>query len=235
MLTQTAATARTRRPTVERDALIRTHIDVAHRISAKMARRCPQWVSRDDLASAAMLGLTEAAERYDVTRAEPFLGFAEKRIRGAVLDELRRGDMMPRRVRARARTVGSTIAKLEQQLGRTPSDEEVAAALGVDLETYRAELEQLVHVTVGAFEGELESIADSDGNTIEAQADRSRAMTRVRAALEKLDRRDALILALYYTEELSYTEIGEVLSVSPSRVCQLHGRAIARLRAEITG
>jgi RNA polymerase sigma factor for flagellar operon FliA len=141
--------------------------------------------------------------------------------------------MMPRRVRARARAVGAAIAKLEQQLGRTPADEEVAAALGVALDVYRTELEQLVHVTVGAFEGEIESLTGGDGSAIEAHADRSRAISRVRAALEKLDRRDALILALAYTEELSYTEIGEVLGVSPSRVCQLHGRAIARLRAEI--
>src|SRR5436853_1691526 len=112
----------------ERNVLIAQHIDVAHRISAKMARRCPQWVSRDDLAAAALLGLTEAAERYDASRQEPFLGFAEKRIRGAVLDELRRGDLMPRRVRARARKVGAAIAQLEQQLKRTPTDEEVAAA-----------------------------------------------------------------------------------------------------------
>lgn len=224
MLTNTAA----------RDLLIAQHLDVAERISKKMARRCPQWVSRDDLAAAALLGLTEAAERYDASRAEPFLGFAEKRIRGAVLDELRRGDLMPRRVRARARKVGAAIAQLEQQLKRSPTDEEVAAALGVDLAEYKTELEQLVHVTVGAFEGELESLAGIDRGA-DMIADHARAIERVRVALDKLERRDALILALYYSEELTYGQIGEVLGVSPSRVCQLHGRAIARLRAEVIG
>ena len=225
----------TKRSTQERDRLISEHIEIARRISMRMARRCPDWIAREDLIAAGMLGLTEAAERYDSTRNEPFLAFAEKRIRGAVLDELRRGDIMPRRARQMARKIGATIQALEKSTGRSPTDEEVAAALGVPIEEYRADLEHLVHVTVGALDHSDDSspvLASEDGSP-EAGAARQQALARVRAALPKLDQRDILVLGLYYNEELTYHEIAEVLGVTTSRVCQLHGRAISRLRTEI--
>src|SRR5436190_9233864 len=102
---------------IERDQMIAEHVDVARRISRRFARRCPGWVSRDDLVGAAMLGLTEAAERYDASRGEPFVSFAEKRIRGAVQDELRRGDILPRRVRKLSRRVAQVITELEHEAG----------------------------------------------------------------------------------------------------------------------
>jgi RNA polymerase sigma factor for flagellar operon FliA len=230
-----AYTVHTKRPTQERDRLISDHIEIARRISMRMARRCPDWIAREDLIAAGMLGLTEAAERYDSTRNEPFLAFAEKRIRGAVLDELRRGDIMPRRTRQLARKIGQTIQELERTLGGTPSDEQVAAALGVTIENYRSDLEHLVHVTVGALDQSDDSspVLASDDSSPEAGAARGQALSRVRNALPRLDQRDILVLGLYYNEELTYHEIAEVLGVTTSRVCQLHGRAISRLRAEI--
>jgi RNA polymerase sigma factor for flagellar operon FliA len=230
-----AYTVHLQRSTQERDRLIAEHIEIARRISMRMARRCPDWIAREDLIAAGMLGLTEAAERYDSTRNEPFLAFAEKRIRGAVLDELRRGDIMPRRARQMARKIGTTIQDLEKSTGRSPSDEEVAAALGVSLEEYRTDLEHLVHVTVGALDQADDSspVLADDGCSPEAGAARQQALARVRTALPKLDQRDILVLGLYYNEELTYHEIAEVLGVTTSRVCQLHGRAISRLRAEI--
>jgi RNA polymerase sigma factor for flagellar operon FliA len=182
-----------------------------------------------------MLGLTEAAERYDSNRNEPFLAFAEKRIRGAVLDELRRGDIMPRRARQMARKIGQMIQELEKTTGKSPSDEQVAAALGVTLEAYRTDLEHLVHVTVGALDldDDTSTTLASDEHSPETGAARHQALSRVRSALPKLDQRDILVLGLYYNEELTYHEIAQVLGVTTSRVCQLHGRAISRLRAEI--
>lgn len=221
-----------RRSTPERDRLIADHIDVARRISMRMARRCPSWISSDDLVAAAMLGLSEAAERYDQSRQEPFLAFAEKRIRGAVLDELRRGDIMPRRIRQIARKVGGAIQLLERRFGTPPTDEQVAAELGVTLEEYRDDLEQLVHVTVGGLD-ELDPDLPRSENAPDAQVERQQTMARVRAALSQLDQRDVLILSLYYNEELTYHEIAQVLGVTVSRICQLHGRAIARLRVEV--
>src|SRR5664279_5944338 len=105
-----------------RNALIRDHADAARRIALRMARRCPDWIQRDDIVSAGMLGLIEAADRYDDKRQEPFLSFAEHRIRGAILDELRRGDIMPRRVRQLARKVTTTIRELESG-GDPPSEQ----------------------------------------------------------------------------------------------------------------
>lgn len=228
-----AYSAQLRRPNHERDRLIADHLEIAGRIAARIARRCPQFIAKEDLHAAAMLGLTEAAERYDSTRAEPFLGFAEKRIRGAILDELRRGDIMPRRTRQLARKIGQIIAQLERDNARPPTDEEVAEALGVSLEEYKNELEQLVHVSVGPLDAdEGEGMVTSDGSP-ESNAAKSETLAKVRAVLPKLDPRDALVLSLYYNEELTYPEIGEVLKVTTSRVCQLHGRAIARLRAEL--
>ena len=223
-----------KRPVAERDRLIHDHVDIARRISMRMARRCPDWIAREDLVAAGLLGLTEAAERYDVTRNEPFLAFAEKRIRGAVLDELRRGDIMPRRVRQMARKIGTTIEDIERTTCAAATDEAVAAALGVTVDEYTANLEQLVHVTVGALELNDEgSVLIEDAESPEAQTIRSQALARVRAALPRLERRDLVVLGLYYNEELTYNEIAQVLGVTTSRVCQLHGRAIARLRAEI--
>jgi RNA polymerase sigma factor for flagellar operon FliA len=223
-----------RRPTAERDRLIASHLDIARRISLRMARRCPAWISSDDLVAAGRLGLLEAAERYDETRQEPFLVFAEKRIRGAVLDELRRGDIMPRRVRQMARKVGATIQDLEKKHGAPVADTTVASALGVSIETYRADLEQLVHVTIGALD-QLDHRPPTAGDESSpmCQAERREIMDRIKLALTQLDQRDVLILSLYYNEELTYVEIGKVLDVTTSRVCQLHGRAIARLRAEL--
>jgi len=227
-----AYSAQLRRPSAERDRLISDHVEVARRISMRIARRCPSWIAREDLVAAAFLGLTEAADRYDATRNEPFLSFAEKRIRGAVLDQLRSGDIMPRRVRQLARKIGATIQEIERKTGAAATDEAVAAALGVSVEEYKTELEQLIHVTIGAFEGDEEG-AQPDGGSPEAEVSRREAMTLIRASLPKLEQRDLLVLGLYYNEELTYSEIAQVLGVTTSRVCQLHGRAIARLRAEI--
>jgi RNA polymerase sigma factor for flagellar operon FliA len=229
-----AMQAQTRTNRGMRDRLIAEHMEIARRISLRMARRCPDWIAPDDLVAAGMLGLTEAAARYDETRTEPFLSFAEKRIRGAVLDELRRGDIMPRRARAMARKIGQTIQALEKELAAPPSDEQIAARLGVSLETYLEDLEGLIHLTVGALDPSDEPAATDDGSP-ETEAHRRHALSRIRPALEKLERRDLLVLNLYYKEELTYGEIAQVLGVTGSRVCQIHGRAIARLRAELMG
>jgi RNA polymerase sigma factor for flagellar operon FliA len=134
-----------------------------------------------------------------------------------------------------ARKIGTTIQELEKTTGRSPSDEEVAEALGVTVEVYRTDLEHLVHVTVGALDQGDDSSPTlaSDDSSPEAGAARHQALARVRSALPRLDQRDILVLGLYYNEELTYHEIAEVLGVTTSRVCQLHGRAISRLRAEI--
>jgi RNA polymerase sigma factor for flagellar operon FliA len=222
----------------ERERLITEHIDMARRIALRVARRIPPWMSQEDLVAAAMIGLTEAADRYDDVRGEPFVGFAEKRIRGAVLDELRRGDMMPRRVRTTARKVGATIRELEQRLGRQPVDEEIAAAMGVTLDDYRENLEMLTHVSfveIGAEPDQERNAITSTGSTPMDLVERAELVHRVKSCLGRLPERDATVLSLYYVEEFNYAQIGDLLGVSESRVCQLHARALSRLRVEIEG
>ena len=179
--------------------------------------------------------MAEAADRYDPSRGEPFLGFAERRIRGAVFDELRRGDLLPRRQRWTARRVGLAIRALEHKLGRQPEDAEVAASLGVSVEEFREELEVLttvgfVELTPGAID---HHDRQGEHSGVEAQIERRQLAGLVRGALGRIPERDATILSLYYVEEFNYAEIGEVLGVTESRVCQLHARALSRLRVEL--
>ena len=215
-----------------RDQLISEHADIARRIALKMARRCPAWIAREDLVAAGLLGLTEAARRYDDTRREPFLPFAEQRIRGAVLDELRRGDLLPRRVRQVARKIASTIQGLEAS-GVAPTEERLADAMGVTLEQYRSDLAHLIHVGVESIDGEGAVMLVDEQQRPDEQASHREALARVRAALEKLESRDVTLLGLHYIEELTFQEIAATLGITASRACQLLWRAVARLRAQL--
>ena len=217
---------------LQRDQLISEHTDMARRIALKMARRCPGWIAREDLVAAGYLGLTEAATRYDETRTEPFPSFAEHRIRGAILDELRRGDIMPRRVRQLARKVTTAIRELEQG-GDPPTEQKVADTLGVSLEAYRNGLSQLVHCELESLEGGEGMLRADASESPELIAANRETLERVREALGRLEQRDVTILALHYLEELSYPEIAKTLSITPSRVCQLLWRAIERLRVQL--
>ena len=211
-----------------RDRLIADHADVARRIALKLARRCPAWIAREDLIAAGMLGLTEAAERYDGTREEPFVSFAEHRIRGAILDELRRGDIMPRRVRQMARKVTAKKQELEQS-GVPATEQRLADALGVSVEKYRGELAGLANVEMKSLEGE-EGLVAHAGEAPDVLVEHRREMARVRGALQGLEARDCTILRLHYVEELTYQQIASIMKVTPSRVCQLLWRAVERLR-----
>ena len=214
-----------------RNHLIAEHMPMARRIARKVARRMPDNIRHDDLESAAFVGLCEAADRFDRGRPEAFVAFAAKRIRGAVLDELRRGDLMPRRARSAANKLGSAVASLERRLGRAPEETEVARELGVSMAAFRECFAGLVPVRVVELP-EASEIVDGTASPM-AELERSEAIRRVRAALGCIPERDALVLSLYYVEDFSYIEIGQVLGVSESRVCQLHARALNRLREAI--
>ncbi len=215
-----------------RNQLITEHAEIARRIALKMARRCPDWVAREDLVSAGMIGLIEAADRYDDTRKEPFLAFAEMRIRGAVKDELRRGDLLPRRVRQLARKVSSAIKELESG-GEQATDQRVADTLGVTVEHYRTGLAHLVNVDVEPLDDQAALLQVDTKWAPDAQAEHRELLTRVRTALEHLDARDVTILGLHYIEDLTYQEIATSLGITPSRVCQLLWRGVERLRAQL--
>jgi RNA polymerase sigma factor FliA len=217
---------------VQVDQLITQHANVARRIALKMARRCPSWIAREDLVAAGLLGLTEAARRYDATRAEPFLPFAEQRIRGAVLDELRRGDLLPRRVRQVARKVAATIQSL-QHAGEEPTDERVASTLGVSVERYREDLAGLIHIETQSIDGERAPLLVDPQQRPDDAASRSELLRQVRAALDLMEQRDVTLLGLHYIEEMTFQEIAATLGITASRACQLMWRAVARLRTHL--
>lgn len=212
-----------------RDQLVVEYAPIARRIALRMARRLPDPMLVDDVIAAAYLGLTQAAERYDAKRGEPFLGFAEQRIRGAVYDELRRADILPRRQRQKAKKVQDTMRRLEQKLGRAADDVEVAAGMGVSVSEYRKDLEQLTHVAVVEFQEHPASLANSPASLTE----RRDLLAKVMKALHLLPTRDAQLLSLYYIEELTYAELGQIFDISVGRVSQLHARAITRLRTKL--
>lgn len=221
----------------DRDQLIAEHLGMAKRIALRMARNANRPESREEFIGAAMMGLVEAADRYDPARAEPFAGFAHTRIRGAVIDSMRRDDIVPRRVRSMANRAGVIMRELEQTLGRPPEDEEVAEKLGVDVKTYRDKLEAVSRLSFVELGPQLPSHPDAPGTRVswqpEEQTEKNELSKRLRQGLDRLPERDAQVLSLYYVEELTYAEVGKILGVSEARVCQLHSRAVLRLRAEL--
>lgn len=215
-----------------RPALVTENIAMARRIASKMARRLPSSLA-DDVQSAALLGLVEAANRFHPGRGESFPAFAAKRVRGAVLDELRRGDVLPRRARQTARRVREVVRCLEHQLGRVPSDQEIADKLGVSIEEYQDRIAGLGAVEVVSLDDLSGGGARATSEDPAEQADRRRAAALVERARETLSEREAKVLALHYEQQMTLAEIGKILGVTESRVCQLHTRAIKRLRAEL--
>ncbi len=228
--------ARTSTPTSPdrraRERLISEHVPMARRIARKMSRRADA-ATREDLESSAMMGLVEAANRYDFERREPFAAFAYRRIQGAVLDGMRRSDLLPRRVRSLANRTARVMAELEQELGRSPEHSEVAQRLDVSMERYQREIRLLPDVCFVELTSDLAPANSRPEEEAVDQVERRRMIEKVKAALITLPERDQQILSLYYAEDLTYLEIGKMLGVSEARICQLHGRAIRRIRSEI--
>lgn len=212
-----------------RDQLIVQHADMVKRIAMKLARRCPQWVTREDLVSAGMVGLVEAAHRYDLTRAEPFGAFAEQRIRGAILDELRRGDLLPRRVRQTARKIATTIRDLEAR-GQVATDESIAEALGVTPAHYQEHLAPVARFGVDSLDAPATPVPVDPGASPADALARTHFLARVRTILKHAPERDIQILVHYYLEEQTFQQIGDAMGITPSRVCQLLRRTLAKVR-----
>ena len=215
-----------------RPALVTENIAMARRIASKMARRLPASLA-DDVQSAALLGLVEAANRFHPGRGESFPAFAAKRVRGAVLDELRRGDVLPRRARQTARRVREVVRCREHQLGRVQRDEEIADKLGVSVEEYQDRIAALGAVELVSLDEMAGGGARSGGEDPAEQADNRRTAALVERARQTLSEREAKVLTLHYEQQMTLAEIGKLLGVTESRVCQLHTRAIKRLRAEL--
>ena len=215
------------------DDLIARHAPQVKRIAYHLLARLPASVQVDDLIQAGMLGLLEAARRYDPAQGASFATFAEPRIRGAMLDEIRKGDWTPRSVHRKAREVTAAIHAVETATGREAQDRDIAEQMGVSLTEYHEALTDLRGQRLLSLdESEIHRVPAPGGDPSEAVG-RDSLLKLLASAIDLLPEREKLVLSLYYDEELHLKEIGAVLGVSESRVSQLHGQALARLRARV--
>ena len=231
-----------------RERLVVAYSPLVKFIAGRMASGLPSHVEESDLISYGLLGLIGAIERFDTEREIKFETFAVARIKGAIIDELRSLDWVPRSVRARARQVEKAHSALEAKLQRSPTDEEMADKLELTVEEFQGVLLEIANSSVLALD-DLWTFADPEGgsqvsilDTIqdpaavdpESEAAASELKDRLADAIESLPERERLVIALYYYENLTLREIGEVLGVTESRVSQLHTKAVIGLRSRFT-
>jgi RNA polymerase sigma factor for flagellar operon FliA len=230
------------------ERLVLTYSPLVKYVAGRMASGLPAHVEEADLISYGLVGLISAVERFDPDREVKFETFAATRIRGAVIDELRSLDWVPRSVRAKAREIEQVSARLEHRLQRAPNDEEMAAALGSTVEEFQESLTKIANSSVIALD-ELWALSDASGDqvslldTIEdpgapdpaRELDLSETKDRLSDAVGRLPEREKLVIALYYYENLTLREIGDVIGVTESRVSQLHTKAVLRLRSGLQG
>lgn len=229
----------------QKDKLIMEYAPLIKFIAQKIAVRLPANIELDDLISSGVIGLMDAIEKYDPTRDNKFKTYAEFRIRGSILDELRAQDWVPRSVRDKSKMLDRALIELEAQLGRNATDEEIADRLGVSMDEFHDLLNQVKPVSLLSIDDSATfSNVDKKSilNLLEScklsnpfnQLNIKSVKDIVATAIEDLPERQRLVLSLYYYEDLNLKEIGRVLRVTESRVSQLHAQAIARLRAKLT-
>jgi RNA polymerase sigma factor FliA len=225
-----------------KDTLLDQHTVLVKKLAYQLKSKLPSSVELDDLIQAGMMGLLDAANKYEDSHGAQFETYAAQRIRGAMLDELRSADWLPRSIRKNMREVESAIAQLEQKLGRQPSESEVAKELSLSLEGYYEKLShcsghQLVYYEDfqdAENQGEhfLDRFIKDDDNPMQAllESDFKNALID---AIDHLPEREKILMGLYYEQELNLKEIGAIMNVSESRVCQLHTQAVSRLRSTL--
>lgn len=228
--------------TDNKDALLDQHSSLVKKLAYQLKSKLPPSVEVDDLIQAGMMGLLDAANKYEDGHGAQFETYAAQRIRGSMLDELRSSDWLPRSIRKNMREVETSISKLEQQLGRQPSETEVAQKLSLSLEGYYDKLShcsghQLVyyedfHDAESQGEHFLDRFIKDESNPMQAllESDFKEAIVD---AIENLPEREKMLMGLYYEQDMNLKEIGAILNVSESRVCQLHSQAVGRLRVTL--
>lgn len=226
-----------------RDAVLRQHLGLVYHVAQQLARPRANDVELDDLVSAGTIGLIEAFENFDATRGLAFSTFAAPRIRGAILDELRRLDRVPRSVRRKTRQIDGAMTALARSLGRPPANAELAEGLGIDLATlwrWQTERESTQVVSLdrspggaahGAGAGEW--LAGSTGDEIDDSITLTQEAERVRDALLDLPEQERRVLSLHYFEELKLNDVARILDVSESRVSQIRSKGLNRLRRRL--
>ncbi len=225
----------------ERDRLVVAHIGLVKALAHRLAQRLPPQVEIPDLISIGVLGLMDAAGRYRAALGVPFDAFARRRVQGAMLDALRDLDWAPRSLRKMRRELDVALARLRHELRREPAEEEIAGALNMTTAAYGRSLEQLRSLELGAVrrlddasgEGGLLDLCFDPDDGPEVRLQRAELRDYLSRAIETLPPRERHILAMYYQQEMTLAEIGEVIGVGESRVSQLRSLAISRLRTSL--
>src|SRR3954467_9331183 len=231
-----------------RERLVLAYAPLVKYVGGRMSSGLPSHVEEADLISYGLLGLISAIERFEPEREIKFETFAITRIKGSIIDELRSLDWVPRSVRTKAREIERANAKLEHQLHRAPTDQEMAEQLGVDVEEFQESLVRISNSSVVALD-ELWTVSDASGDQVSLldtiqdpqaldpamEMDTTEMKDRLADAIARLPEREKLVVALYYYENLTLREIGEVLGVTESRVSQLHTKAVLRLKSRLQG
>jgi RNA polymerase sigma factor for flagellar operon FliA len=218
------------------DALVIEHQSLVRRIAYHLLARLPASVEVDDLIQAGQVGLIEAARNYRAEAGAAFATFASARIRGAMIDELRRGDWVPRSVHRRARDIAAAVSRVESRSGRDASDTEIAEELGVSLGDYHLMSQDAARGPMLSLDGMSEdghAPEVADEQTPEQRLTDAGFRAAVATAINALPERERLVMSLYYEQELNLREIGGVLDVTESRVCQIHAQAVSRLRSRL--
>jgi RNA polymerase sigma factor for flagellar operon FliA len=230
-----------------RDRLILTYAPLVKFVAGRLGATLPSHVDEQDLVSYGLLGLIGAIERFDPDREIKFETYAIARIKGAIIDELRSLDWVPRSVRTRAREIERAIAALERSLMRAPTDEEIAAKLEITVPELEESLAEISRTSMAALDelwtpsagGDqvslIDTIEDESGPDPEISLEQTELKEALGEAIARLPEREKLVVTLYYYEELTLREIGEVLGVTESRVSQLHTKAVLRLKARLSG
>jgi len=227
----------------DRDQLVQRFVPLVKRIAYHLMARLPANVQFEDLVQNGMLGLLDALDRFEEGFGAQFETYATQRVRGAMLDGLRENDWLPRNLRRELRRIEGAINALEHTHGRAPSERELADTLGVSLADYQKTLQearghQLVYFDDFAGEGDEDFLdrhfTDNNADPSNILEDKNVKELLVKA-IDRLPEREKLMMALYYEQELNLREIGEVMGVTESRICQLHTQAISRLRSQFMG
>ncbi len=231
--------------TENREEVIKQYSPMIKYVANRIAMRLPPHIEVDDLISVGVLGLIDAITKYDPTRGAKFKTYAEFRVRGAILDELRSMDWVPRSVRQKASNVDSVVQKLQSKLGRPPEDEEVAGEMGISLDQFFDTLNETKSMPVLSLEGLgiaketgeqqslLDCLAGKSDTDPQIQIRLNELKEIIAQAIDTLPEKARLMITLYYYEELTMKEIGAVLDVTESRVSQIHSKAVFKLCTEL--
>ncbi|PID63243.1 MAG: RNA polymerase sigma factor FliA [Gammaproteobacteria bacterium] len=224
---------------VDPDGLVAANADLVKRIAFHLMNRLPPSVQAEDLIQAGMIGLLEASRQYDPSQGASFETYAGIRVRGAMLDEIRRSDWTPRSVHRKSREAAEVLRDIEQQQGREAKPREVAEKLGIEISAYHLILTESSAAHIYSIDqpdeqtGETMPLPESSESTPGEHMEYQLFRGALANSISNLPEREALVMSLYYEEELNLREIGEILGVSESRVCQIHGQAMKRLKLRL--